>query len=279
MTELPMGICQISNLDKNMNKIQIFQNEQFGKVRITMNENDEPLFCLADVAKALGYSNPAKAVIDHCKGVTVLETPTQSGIQPIKYGKESEVYRLTMKSKLPNAEKFQDWVCDEVLPSIRKHGAYMTQETLEKALTSPDFLIRLATNLKEEKQKRIEAEQKAELAEQTIKSNAPKVLFADAVSTSQRSCLVAELAKILQQNGVNIGQNRLFTWMRENGYLCSKGQYYNQPTQKSMDSGLFELKQTTINKPDGSILVSTTTKVTGKGQVYFVNKFLGKDAA
>lgn len=279
MTELPMGICQISNLDKNMNKIQIFQNEQFGKVRITMNENDEPLFCLADVAKALGYSNPAKAVIDHCKGVTVLETPTQSGIQPIKYGKESEVYRLTMKSKLPNAEKFQDWVCDEVLPSIRKHGAYMTQETLEKALTSPDFLIRLATNLKEEKQKRIEAEQKAELAEQTIKSNAPKVLFADAVSTSQRSCLVAELAKVLQQNGVNIGQNRLFTWMRENGYLCSKGQYYNQPTQKSMDLGLFELKQTTINKPDGSILVSTTTKVTGKGQVYFVNKFLGKDAA
>ena len=279
MTELPMGICQISNLDKNMNKIQIFQNEQFGKVRITMNENDEPLFCLADVAKALGYSNPAKAVIDHCKGVTVLETPTQRGIQPIKYGKESEVYRLTMKSKLPNAEKFQDWVCDEVLPSIRKHGAYMTQETLEKALTSPDFLIRLATNLKEEKQKRIEAEQKAELAEQTIKSNAPKVLFADAVSTSQRSCLVAELAKILQQNGVNIGQNRLFTWMRENGYLCSKGQYYNQPTQKSMDLGLFELKQTTINKPDGSILVSTTTKVTGKGQVYFVNKFLGKDAA
>lgn len=279
MTELPMGICQISNLDKNMNKIQIFQNEQFGKVRITMNENDEPLFCLADVAKALGYSNPAKAVIDHCKGVTVLETPTQSGIQPIKYGKESEVYRLTMKSKLPNAEKFQDWVCDEVLPSIRKHGAYMTQETLEKALTSPDFLIRLATNLKEEKQKRIEAEQKAELAEQTIKSNAPKVLFADAVSTSQRSCLVAELAKILQQNGVNIGQSRLFTWMRENGYLCSKGQYYNQPTQKSMDLGLFELKQTTINKPDGSILVSTTTKVTGKGQVYFVNKFLGKDAA
>jgi len=279
MTESPMGIKLNSNWDKSMNKIQIFQNEQFGKVRIAMNENEEPLFCLADVAKALGYSNPAKAVIDHCKGVTVLETPTQSGVQPIKYGKESEVYRLTMKSKLPNAEKFQDWVCDEVLPSIRKHGAYMTQETLEKALTSPDFLIRLATNLKEEKQKRIEAEQKAELAEQTIKSNAPKVLFADAVSTSQRSCLVAELAKILQQNGVNIGQNRLFTWMRENGYLCSKGQYYNQPTQKAMDLGLFELKQTTINKPDGSILVSTTTKVTGKGQVYFVNKFLGKDAA
>lgn len=116
-----------------------------------------------------------------------------------------------MKSKLPDAEKFQDWVCDEVLPSIRKHGAYMTQKTLEKALTSPDFLIQLATNLKEEKQKRIEAEQKAEIAEQKIQKDAPKVLFADAVSASQRSCLVAELAKILQQNGVNIGQNRLFS--------------------------------------------------------------------
>ena len=252
-----------------MNTIRIFENEQFGKVRIAMNESDEPLFCLADVAKALGYSNPAKAVIDHCKGVTVLETPTQSGVQPIKYGKESEVYRLTMKSKLPDAEKFQDWVCDEVLPSIRKHGAYMTQETLEKALASPDFLIKLATNLKEEKQKRIEAEQK-------IQKDAPKVLFADAVSTSQRSCLVAELAKILQQNGVNIGQNRLFSRMRENGYLCQKGDYYNQPTQKSMKLGLFELKKTSITKPDGSVLVTTTTKVTGKGQIYFVNKFLSK---
>ena len=279
MTELPMGIKLNSNLDKSMNKIQIFQNEQFGKVRIATNESNEPLFCLADVAKALGYNRPADAVSQHCKGVVILPTPTNGGIQEMKYGKESEVYRLTMKSKLPDAEKFQDWVCDEVLPSIRRHGAYMTQETLEKALTSPDFLIQLATNMKEEKQKRIEAEQKAELAEQTIKSNAPKVLFADAVSTSQRSCLVAELAKILQQNGVNIGQNRLFAWMRENGYLCSKGQYYNQPTQKAMDLGLFELKQTTINKPDGSILASTTTKVTGKGQVYFVNKFLGKDAA
>ena len=225
------------------------------------------MFCLADVAKALGYSNPAKAVIDHCKGVTVLETPTQSGVQPIKYGKESEVYRLTMKSKLPDAEKFQDWVCDEVLPSIRKYGTYMTHETLEQALASPDFLIRLATSLKEEKQKRLEAERK-------IQKDAPKVLFADAVSTSRRSCLVAELAKILQQNGVSIGQNRLFAWMRENGYLCRKGEYYNQPTQKAMEIGLFEVKKTAISKPDGSVLVSTTTKVTGKGQVYFIGKFL-----
>lgn len=255
-----------------MNEVKIFQNEQFGQVRVAMSEDNEPLFCLADVARALGYIRPADAVSQHCKGVVILPTPTNGGTQEMKYGKEGEVYRLTMKSNLPNAEKFQDWVCDEVLPSIRKHGAYMTSDTLEKALTSPDFLIQLATNLKEEKQKRIEAEQK-------IQQDAPKVLFAKAVETSQRSCLVSELAKILQQNGVSIGQNRLFQWLRDNGYLCSKGQYYNQPTQKAMELGLFEIKQTTINKPDGTILVTTTTKVSGKGQVYFVNKFLSKEVA
>lgn len=275
-----MGIKLNSNLDKSMNKIQIFQNEQFGKVRITMNENEEPLFCLADVCSVIGIANArnVKSRLD-LEDVCQMDTLTEGGKQQVTFITESGLYDVIIRSDSEKAKPFRKWVTSEVLPSIRRHGAYMTQETLEKALTSPDFLIQLATNLKEEKQKRIEAEQKAELAEQTIKSNAPKVLFADAVSTSQRSCLVAELAKILQQNGVNIGQNRLFAWMRENGYLCSKGQYYNQPTQKAMDLGLFELKQTTINKPDGSILVSTTTKVTGKGQVYFVNKFLGKDAA
>lgn len=262
-----------------MNKIQIFQNEQFGKVRIAMNENEEPLFCLVDVCNILDLT-PSKVAQRLDKGVlSKYPLETAGGIQQTNFVSEDGLYDTILDSRKPEAKQFRKWVTSEVLPSIRKHGAYMTQETLEKALTSPDFLIQLATNLKKEKQKRIEAEQKVELAEQAIKNNAPKVLFADAVSTSQRSCLVAELAKILQQNGVNIGQNRLFAWMRENGYLCSKGQYYNQPTQKAMDLGLFELKQTTINKPDGSILVSTTTKVTGKGQVYFVNKFLGKDAA
>lgn len=256
-----------------MNEIKIFQNEQFGEVRIAMNENEEPLFCLADVAKALGYSRPADAVNQHCKGVVILPTPTNGGVQDIKYGKESEVYRLTMKSKLPDAEKFQDWVCDEVLPSIRKHGGYITtqqNDTPEEIMARA--LIVAQETLKRKEQRLIEAESK-------IQQDAPKVLFADAVSTSQRSCLIAELAKILQQNGVNIGQNRLFSWMRDNGYLCQKGQYYNQPTQKSMELGLFEIKQTTITKPDGTVLVTTTTKVTGKGQIYFVNKFLGKDAA
>lgn len=130
-----------------------------------------------------------------------------------------------------------------------------------------------ALMLAAKQQEQIEEQQKK------IKQDAPKVLFADAVATSQRSCLVSELAKIIQQNGVNIGQNRLFQWLRDNGYLCAKGQYYNQPTQRAMEMGLFEIKQTTINKPDGSILVTTTTKVSGKGQVYFVNKFLQKQTA
>lgn len=255
-----------------MNNIQIFQNEQFGKVRIAMNESNEPLFCLADVCSVLDLT-PSKVAQRLDKDVlSKYPLETAGGIQQTNFVNEDGLYEAIFDSRKPEAKQFRKWVTSEVLPSIRKHGAYMTNETLEKALTSPDFLIQLATNLKEEKQKRIEAEQK-------IQKDAPKVLFADAVSTSRRSCLVAELAKILQQNGVNIGQNRLFTWMRENGYLCQKGQYYNQPTQKAMELGLFEIKQTTINKPDGSVLVKVTTKVTGKGQIYFVEKFLGKDAA
>ncbi|WP_229118787.1 phage antirepressor KilAC domain-containing protein [Bacteroides finegoldii] len=234
-----------------------------------MSENNEPLFCLADVCRVLDLI-PSKVAQRLDKDVlSKYPLETAGGIQQTNFVDEDGLYDVILDSRKPEAKKFRKWVTSEVLPSIRKHGIYMTNETLEKALTSPDFLIRLATNLKEEKQKRIEAEQK-------IQKDAPKVLFADAVSTSQRSCLVAELAKILQQNGVNIGQNRLFVWMRENGYLCSKGQYYNQPTQKAMELGLFELKQTSITKPDGVVLVTTTTKVTGKGQIYFVEKFLSK---
>ena len=223
------------------------------------------------MAKSLGYSNPAKAVIDHCKGVTVLETPTQSGVQPIKYGKEGEVYRLTMKSKLPNAEKFQDWVCNEVLPSIRKHGAYMTDNVLEQAISNPDFMIGLLQNLKEEQKKRIEAEAKIEL-------DKPKVLFSEAVTTSKTSILIGDLAKIIKQNGVEMGQNRMFSWLRDNGYLIKrKGSDFNMPTQKSMEMKLFEIKETAITHSDGHITINKTPKVTGTGQVFFVNKLLSRN--
>lgn len=256
-----------------MKELQTFNNLQFGNIRIITTENNEPLFCLLDIAKALGYSNPAKAVIDHCKGVTVLETPTQNQhgaivIQSVKFGKESDVYRLIMRSKLPDAEKFQDWVCDEVLPSIRKQGLYITDVSINRMLSDPDTAIKLLQTIKDERSKRV-------LIESENKVLQSKALFSDAVTASNRSCLIGELAKILSQNGVEIGQNRLFQWFRDNGYLCKKGDYYNQPTQKSMDFGLFEIKQSSINKPDGSTLITNTTKVTGKGQVYFVNKFLG----
>lgn len=181
---------------------------------------------------------------------------------------ESGVYKLIFKSKKKEAEKFQDWVTDEVLPTIRKHGVYMTENTLEKALTSPDFLIQLATNLKEEQEKR-------KLLEEEIKTNAPKVIFADAVSTSHTSILVGELAKLLKQNGVDTGQNKLFIWLRENSYLIKrKGSDYNMPTQRAIEQELFEIKETPIVHSDGHITVSKTTKVTGKGQQYFINKFI-----
>lgn len=252
-----------------MNNINIFESDQFGKVRVAMNESNEPMFCLADVCSVIGIAN-ARNVRQRLEEDDVHQMDTIDSLgrnQQVTFITESGLYDVVIRSDSEKAKPFRKWVTGEVLPSIRKHGAYMTEQTIEKALTSPDFLIQLATNLKEEQQKRLEAESK-------IRKDAPKVLFADAVSTSQRSCLIAELAKILQQNGIDMGQNRLFKWLRSNGYLCKSGEYYNQPSQKSMEMGLFELKKTTINKPDGAILVSVTTKVTGKGQIYFVNKFL-----
>ncbi|HAM1460730.1 TPA: phage antirepressor KilAC domain-containing protein, partial [Listeria monocytogenes] len=169
--------------------------------------------------------------------------------------------------KLESAERFQDWVTSEVLPSVRKHGAYMTNDTIEKAITDPDFLIRLATNLKEEKTKRIEAEQRLEIQK-------PKVMFAEAVSDARGTILIRDLAKLIQQNGIDIGEKRLFEWMRQRGYLISrKGTDYNRPTQKSMELGLFKIKETAIIRSSGA-QTAITAKVTGKGQLYFVNKFL-----
>ena len=230
----------------------------------------KPYFVGKDVAEILGYSNSRKAIADHVdpedKGVTKCDT--LGGQQELTVINESGLYSLILSSKLPNAKKFKHWVTAEVLPSIRKHGAYMTDSTLEQALTSPDFLIKLATELKTEKEKRQALEVQAE-------ENKPKVLFADAVSVSNTSILVGDLAKIIKQNGVNIGANRLFAWLRDNGYLIKrKGSDYNMPTQYSMDLKLFEVKETVITHSDGHTSISKTPKVTGKGQQYFVNKFL-----
>lgn len=257
-----------------MNELTIFSNPLFGEIRTTCT-SDEPLFCAADVCRALGYSNGSKAIKDHCDegDITKRYTPTPSGEQNMLFVNESGLYSLIFGSKMEDARKFKQWVTSEVLPSIRKHGAYMTEQTLEKALTSPDFLIQLATQLKEEKEKRIAAEQESAQKQLVIEEQAPKVVFADAVIGSRSSCLVGELAKIITQNGVKIGQNKLFEWLRNNHYLGCRGEYYNVPYQQYIDMGLFELKKTTHSE-NGVMKSTVTTKVTGKGQQYFINKFL-----
>lgn len=254
-----------------MNEIQIFNSPEFGQVR-TLTLNDEPWFVGKDVAEALGYSNSRNAVPNHVSKEDSLRTQIEYAGQrrEVTVINESGLYALIFGSKLESAQKFKRWVTSEVLPSIRKHGAYMNADTLEQALTSPDFLIKLATELKNEKEKR------AELENQN-KQMKPKALFADAVATSHTSILVGELAKILKQNGIEMGQKRLFAWLRENGFLIKrKGTDYNMPTQKAMDLGLFEIKEGSYVNGSG-VNITKTPKVTGKGQQYFINKFLAKE--
>ncbi len=178
------------------------------------------------------------------------------------------VYRLGFKANNETAQRFQAKLADEVLPALRKHGAYMTPETIERTLTNPDFIIRLATELKQEQEKRKALEAQAAI-------DRPKTIFADAVTESKTSILIGDLAKLIKQNGVDIGQKRLFAWLRENGWLMKSGSSKNMPTQKAMEQKLFEIKERTINAPDGHIIISKTPKVTGKGQLFFINSFLG----
>lgn len=255
-----------------MTEIQIFNNYDFGEIR-TLEENGQVLFCGSDIAKALGYTNPQKALRDHCKedGVTFRSVIDSVGrTQQAKFINEGNLYRLIVNSKLPTAEKFEHWVFDEVIPTIHKHGAYMTPKTLEAAILNPDTIIKIATALKEEKEKNQHLLKR-------IEEDKPMVLFAKAVETSDSSILIGDLAKLIKQNGVDIGQKRLFDWMRKNGYLIKSGSSMNMPTQMAMELGVFEVKERTISNPDGSVRITRTTKVTGKGQQYFINKFLSKD--
>lgn len=257
-----------------MNELRVFDNAQFGQVR-TINKDGEPWFIGKDVAEALGYSNPRKALYDHVDiedktdGVTIRDSIGRPQ-NPVIIN-ESGLYSLVMSSKLPNARQFKRWVTNEVLPSIRKNGGYIAgQETM-----TDDELLANALMVA---QRKIEARDKQiEVQEKQIEAMHPKALFADAVSASKTSILIGDLAKLLKQNGVDIGQKRLFQWLRENKYLISqKGASYNSPTQRSMEMKLFEVKETTITHADGHITINRTAKVTGKGQVYFINKFVGK---
>lgn len=263
-----------------MNNLEIFENHEFGQVRM-VEVNGKPFAVGNDIAKALEYARPYEAVSAHCKGAVSYRVLTAGGEQETKIIPEGDIYRLISKaaeqSKNPvikeKAERFESWLFDEVVPSIRKHGAYMTPETIEKAILNPDFIINLAGVLKEEQQKN------ALLTEQ-IEQEKPKVIFADSVAASHTTILVGELAKLLKQNGIDMGQNRLFGWMRNNGFLISRnGTDYNMPTQKSMNMGLFVIKETSVVHSDGHTSVNKTPKITGKGQQYFINKFLGENPA
>ncbi len=252
-----------------MTDLQIFNSPEFGTIR-TIEKDGEPWFVGKDVATALGYSDSFGSLKKHVDEEDKLVCQIDSAGQKrdITIINESGLYSLVLSSKLPTAKKFKRWGTNEVIPSIRKHGAYMTPETLEKVLLSPDTLMQLAQNLKDEQEKR-------KVLETKIEQDKPKVLFADAVASAKTSILIGELAKLLKQNGVDMGQNRLFEWMRQNGYLIRRqGSDYNMPTQRSMEQGLFEIKETTVVHADGHTHINKTPKVTGKGQAYFVTLFL-----
>lgn len=252
-----------------MKELQIFRKEEFGEIR-AVTIDGEPWFVGKDVVSILGYANQNEAIQDHIDKEDKLNSKTLSSFN-LDLGQrggwlinESGLYSLILSSKLESAKKFKHWVTSEVLPSIRKHGMYATEDLLN----NPDLAIKAFTALKEEREKN-------RLLQEDVQRMKPKEIFADAVSTSHTSILIGDLAKILKQNGVQTGQKRLFEWMRENVFLIKRnGADRNMPTQKAMEHGLFEVKESTVNNPDGSVRINRTTKVTGKGQQYFINKFL-----
>lgn len=257
-----------------MNEIKIFNNPQFGEIR-TAGTSEQPLFCLADVCRALDLGNPSQVKTRLMDGVISNEVIIDSlgRQQSVNFINEDGLYDVILDSRKPEAKAFRKWVTSEVLPSIRKHGAYATTQTIENILANPDNGIKLLMALKEEREQRQLAESKANHLEQVTKEQAPKVVFADAIVGSRSSCLIGELAKILTQNGYRIGQNRLFKWLRDHHFLGSHGEYYNIPNQKYVEQGIFEVKKSTHSE-NGVMKTTSTTKVTGKGQSYFINLFL-----
>lgn len=271
--------------------IKIFSNPEFGQLRTQSDEHGELLFCASDICDSLGYSNARKAIADHVdKGdVTKRDTPTTSGVQSMTFVNESGLYALIFGSKLESAKSFKRWVTGEVLPSIRRDGGYIGSRDGESAEEIMAKAVLLAQKTIERRNERIaelerECSQRKELAEEQghllkmrekeIEEQRPKVAFCDAIVSSKSSCLIGELAKILTQNGYKIGQNRLFEWMREHEYLGKAGERYNIPNQQWMEMGLFEVKKT-VHDQNGVLVTKSTPKVTGKGQKYFINKFLG----
>lgn len=261
------------------NKIKIFKSERFGEIR-TAGTSEKPFFCLADICRVLEIKN-----VSDCKsklkqdGVVLTEgvskTTNQYGVTTeqkvmLTFISEQNLYKVIMRSDKPQAEPFQDWVCGEILPSIRKTGGYIHTKESD---TEEDIMARALLIAQETLKRR---DERIKVLETEREQDKPKVAFANAIEASKSSCLIGELAKILTQNGFKIGQNRLFEWMRTNGYLGTKGERYNIPNQQYVEQGLFELKKGVRSGNDGVMHTTITTKVTGKGQSYFINKFIGE---
>lgn len=257
-----------------MNDIQVFNNPQFGAVR-TAGTAQEPIFCAADICRALGYNNGRDAISRHCDEGDVVkhDTPTKSGVQTMTFVTESGLYSLIFGSKLESAKQFKKWVTSDVLPSIRKHGMYATEATVESMLNDPENAILMLQAYQKERKERLAAQQQVEKLEAQAIEDKPKIIYADAVKGSTSSCLIGELAKMIAQNGYPIGEKRLFQWLRDHHYLCAYGERFNQPYQQYIEQGLFTMKQNVFSV-DGEMRTRNTTKVTGKGQIYFINKFI-----
>ena len=263
---------------KVMNELVNFKNEDFGEIR-TMLVDGVPYFVGRDVALALGYAKPRNAILQHVDNEDALKQgiPDSQGFtQQTTLINESGVYSLIFGSKLETAKSFKKWVTSEVLPSIRKSGSYSVIPSYQ----IDDPIKRAEKWIEEQKEKKALEIKVGELSvenkelEKRIEEDAPKVIFAMAVTESKRSCLVAELAKIICQNGMEIGQNRLFKWLRKKGYLGTKGEYYNQPMQRYVEAGLFEIKKRVITKPNGRTITVSIPMVTPAGQLHILNKFL-----
>ena len=254
-----------------MEGLQVFENTQFGQVR-TINKDGAPWFVAADVCRALDLGQVTNTIrrLDDDEKALISIKGISRGNDQVSIVNEPGLYSLVLGSRKPEAKAFKRWITHEVIPSIRKNGGYIAgQETM-----TDDEL--LANALMVAQRKIAARDKQIEVQEKQIEAMHPKALFADAVSASKTSILIGDLAKLLKQNGVDIGQKRLFQWLRENKYLISqKGASYNSPTQRSMEMKLFEVKETTITHADGHITINRTAKVTGKGQVYFINKFVG----
>ena len=261
-----------------MNDIQVFNSEQFGEIR-TAGTADNPMFCLADVCQAIGITNArnVKSRLDE-EDVHLVDTPTAGGTQQITFVTESGLYDVIIRSDSEQAKPFRKWVTSEVLPSIRKHGMYATEATVESMLNDPENAILMLHAYQRERKERLAAQQQVEKLEAQEVENKPKVIYAEAVAGSTSACLIGELAKMIAQNGHPIGEKRLFQWLRDNHYLCAYGERFNQPYQKYIEQGLFTMKQNVFSV-NGEMRTRNTTKVTGKGQIYFINKFIGQSDA